>query len=311
MNDRFQYVLFTIIIIEFAFLSTVIAETQAPLFLLFKPEGLVKYSCDGQQWSEVTRNKFLYQNDHIQTGKSSSCMLLDQKNSTIQSMSENTRIGIHKNGIVKKSGMITKTGAINHLLGDMNKKYFKALRYSVLRRSASRTPTFELKTAKKITVSSKYPDLVWQHVGAEYSYRLYIGSHSFDISANNNSSTVRFSLPLLKSGYHKYFVTVLKNGSPLYEPPKKRKLYFMSEKEQTELLNQKKIIEAIDPENGFLLGNFLEEKGLIVAAMDYYRQFFEKNPEENQMRPFLIKVYSDLRLSHLKRAEINRYNAIQ
>jgi hypothetical protein len=85
----------------------------------------------------------------------------------------------------------------------------------------------------------------------------------------------------------------------------------MSEKEQAQLLNQKKAIEEIDPENGFLLGNFLEEKGLIVAAMDYYRHFFERNPEENQMRPFLIKVYSDLRLSQLKKAEINRYNAIQ
>jgi hypothetical protein len=311
MHNHLINVLLASIIVEFAFLSPVMAEIQAPQFLLFKPKGQVQYSCDGQHWSAVTRNKFLFQNDHIQTGKDSSCMLLAQKDSTIQSMSENSSMIINKNGLVKKNGVITKTGSVNYLLGNINKKYFKALRCSVLRRSASTSPSYQLKTAKKITVSSKYPDLVWQHVGPEYSYRLNIDSHSFDITADNNASTVRFSLPALKSGCHKYFVTVLKDGNPFYEPSKKRKLYFMSEKEQAQLLNQKKAIEEIDPENGFLLGNFLEEKGLIVAAMDYYRHFFERNPEENQMRPFLIKVYSDLRLSQLKKAEINRYNAIQ
>jgi hypothetical protein len=311
MHYRLLNVLLASIIFEFAFFSHVMAEIQTPLFLLFRPEGSVQYSQDGHHWSAVTRNKFLYQEDQIQTGKESSCKLLSQKESTIQSMFENSRIIINKNSIVKKKGIISKTGSVTHLLGDMNKKYFKALRCSVLRRSASTAPSFKLKTAKKITVSSQYPDLVWQHVGSEYSYRLYIDSHSFDITADKDASTVRFTLPSLKSGYHKYFVAVMKNGAPLYEPPKKRKLYFMSEKEQAELLNQKKAIEEIDPENGFLLGNFLEDKGLIVAAMDYYRQFFERNPEENQMRPFLIKVYSDLRLSHLKKAEINRYNAIQ
>jgi len=311
MYNRILTVLLASIMFVSAFLSLAVAEIQAPQFLLYRPKGSVQYSRDGQHWTTISRNKFLYKNDQVLTAKDSSCMLLDQTNRSIQSMSENSRIIIQENGILKKHGQLKNTGSLNHLLGDMNKKYFNALRYAVVRRSVSTAPSFELKTAKKITVSSKYPDLVWQHVGPEYSYRLFIDSRQFDIIADKNSSTVRFTVPTLTSGKHKYFVQVLKDGTPMYEPPKKRKLYFLSEQEQAELFAQKKAIEEIDPENGFLLGNFLEEKGLIVAAMDYYRQFFERNPEENQMRPFLIKVYSDLRLSHLKKAEINRYNAIQ
>jgi len=311
MYNRLLIVLLLGIMFESAFVSPLMAEKQAPQFLLFKPEGLVQYSRDGQQWSEVVRNKFLYTTDQIQTGKNSTCKFLDQQNRTIQFLSENSQILINNNGIVKKYGLLTDQGSVTHLLGDMNKKYFKALRCSVVRRSVSKSFSFELKTAKSITISSNYPDLVWQHVGPEYSYRLSIDSHQFDISADNNASTIRYTVPKLSSGQHDYFVTVLKNGTPLYEPSKKLKLYVMSDQEQTELLKQKKAIEDIDPENGFLMGNFLEEKGLIVPAMDYYRQFFEKNPDENQMRPFLIKIYSDLRLSHLKNVEINRYNTIQ
>jgi len=299
------------IMFESVFVSPLMAEIQAPQFLLIRPEGLVQYSRDGQKWSAVMRNKFLYADDQIQTGKNSTCRLLNQQNSTIQFLAENSQILINKNGIVKKYGLLTSKGSVTHLLGDMHKKYFKALRSAVIRRSVTKSPTFELKTAKSITISSVYPDLVWQHLGAEYSYRLSIDSHQFNISADTDSSTVRYTVPTLNSGQHDYFVTVLKDGIPLFEPSKKLKLYVMSDQEQTELLTQKKAIEDIDPENGFLMGNFLEEKGLIVAAMDYYRQFFEKNPDENQMRPFLIKIYSDLQLSHLKSVEINKYNTIQ
>jgi len=311
MYNRLLLALIAGIAFTMIFQFPAMGDLKIPQFMLLRPEGLVQYSHDGQTWSSISSNKFLYQSDHIQTKENSSCQLLDQVNRTIQVMSENTTIIINKNGIVKKKGHISSKGSVNHLLSDMNKKFLKALRYTVVRRSISTAPSFELKTARKITVSSNYPDLVWQHLGPEYSYRLFIDTHKFDISVDKNESTVRFPVPKLKSGKHKYYVNVLKDGTPLYEPSKKRKLYYLSEQEQAELLNQKNAIEQIDPENGFLLGNFLEENGLIVAAMDYYQKFFEKNPEENQMRPFLIKIYNDLRLNHLKKVEINRYNAIQ
>jgi len=41
--------------------------------------------------------------------------------------------------------------------------------------------------------------------------------------------------------------------------------------------------------------------------MYFYRKFFKNNPEENEMRTFLIGVYSHLRLKTLKTKEIKIY----
>jgi hypothetical protein len=214
-----------------SFQLPVMAEIKAPQFMLYKPEGMVQYSNDGQKWASISYSKFLYQSDQIQTGKNSSCMLLDQKNRTIQHMPENTSIIINNNGIESKKGQISKKGSVNHLLCDMNKKFFKALRYTVVRRSVTTAPSFELKTAKRITVSASYPDLVWQHLGPKYSYQLFIDSLKFDISVDKDVPTVRFPVPKLKSGKHKYYVKVLKDGTPLYAPSKKKSLYYLSEQE--------------------------------------------------------------------------------
>ena len=63
----------------------------------------------------------------------------------------------------------------------------------------------------------------------------------------------------------------------------------------------------IDPDNGFLLGNVLDEYGFKVAAMDRFREFLSENPDINEVRPFLMKVYDDLKLRHLKQAEALLY----
>jgi hypothetical protein len=206
---------------------------------------------------------------------------------------------------------ISNQEAIHQYLDDIHEQFMNALRYHIVQRSVSSAhANLELNTAKKVTISRKYPDLVWQHIGPEYSYRLIIDDQYFEISVNNNASFVRFTTSDLASGPHKYMVQVLKNGQVVYHPPKSHTLYVLSDEEQADLLEEKQFIEEINPENRFLLGNYMEEKGLIVVAMDEYRHFFEKNPDENQMRPYLIKIYNQLSLSDLKLAEIKRYNTV-
>jgi len=201
--------------------------------------------------------------------------------------------------------------AIQAYLDNIHDQFMDALRYTIVQRSVSSVQAgFELNTAKKVKISRKYPDLVWQHIGPEYSYRLIIDQRYFDISADKNATIVRFQTPELSSGPHKYMVQVLKDGEIVYQPSKYHTLYFLSEREQAQILKEKEFIEEINPENKFLMGNYMEENGLIVVAMDEYRQFFEQNPDENQMRPYLIKIYHDLRLSDLKLAEIDRYNRV-
>jgi len=206
---------------------------------------------------------------------------------------------------------ISDHNAIHSYLDDIHEQFMNALRYNIVQRSVSSAhANLELNTAKKVKISRKYPDLVWQHIGPEYSYRLIIDQAYFEISVDKDASIVRFTTRELSSGPHKYMVQVLKDGVVVYHPPKAHTLIVLSDKEQEDLLEEKQFIEEINPENRFLLGNYMEEKGLIVVAMDEYRRFFEQNPDENQMRPYLIKIYNDLKLSDLKLAEIKKYNTV-
>jgi hypothetical protein len=48
---------------------------------------------------------------------------------------------------------------------------------------------------------------------------------------------------------------------------------------------------------------------MYVAAMDAYREYFQQNPEDNDMRPLLIQSYQVLKLSNLRESEARLYNA--
>jgi len=48
---------------------------------------------------------------------------------------------------------------------------------------------------------------------------------------------------------------------------------------------------------------------MYVAAMDAYREYFQQNPDDNDMRPLLIQSYQDLKLSNLRESEARLYNA--
>jgi hypothetical protein len=79
----------------------------------------------------------------------------------------------------------------------------------------------------------------------------------------------------------------------------------MSKSDEKKLKSQtKKLTDDV-----FVLTDVLEANGLFVAAMDAYREHFQENPDDNDMRPLLIKSYNDLKLSNLKQSEARLYNA--
>ena len=61
----------------------------------------------------------------------------------------------------------------------------------------------------------------------------------------------------------------------------------------------------------FALAEVYEGAGLLVPVMDLYRDFFQTYPEENEMRPLLIKAYHDLKLMDLKEKEAITFNTIE
>ena len=47
----------------------------------------------------------------------------------------------------------------------------------------------------------------------------------------------------------------------------------------------------------------------MVPAMDAYRSYIAQNPDENDLRPLLIKTYNDLHLTDLRKKEALSYSA--
>jgi hypothetical protein len=283
-----------------------LALPNEPLAMLLKAQGKVEYSSDSKNWKEVSRNKFLFQNERVRTGDDGTCKLIDQKTNAVISLNPNSEIEISADGLRAYSGKISQEDSAVNLMGILQRKFAKVQKYAVVLRSASKRG-HKFNIANEIVLSEDYPELVWESLGPEYEYKLIVDEKVFDVPATKKK-IVRFKLPAIKIGEFSYTVQVVKNGKVLYSPQKRGNIRWMPEAEQKALKEGEECIHQIDPCNRFLLANYLDEMGLKVAAMDEYQRFFEENPDQNDMRPFLIKVYNDLKLKALKSEEIMRYN---
>jgi len=90
-------------------------------------------------------------------------------------------------------------------------------------------------------------------------------------------------------------------------------LKVLSGKKLAKFNKQKVGIQQLD-ESGFLYAGLLKDNGLLVPALDKYHQFFTENSDDediNELRPFIIEVYSKLRLAKLKSAELKKYQSAE
>lgn len=283
------------------------SEDDGPVALLIQPKGEVMYSGDGKTWKMVNRNHFLFEGWRVKTGADGFCKLVNNETGMIESVKGNTEIEILSQGIKAVKGTISAPEHSSSFMSMLKRKFAKVQKYAVIKRRPKDPKRIRLKTAKEITLSEDYPELVWENVGPEYSYRLVVGKKTFDVPASDRDMA-RFSLSGIEPGQFDYHVRVFCNGELVYKPGKKGRLHWMSDDEMESLRNQEEDIQQTDPD-GFLLGNFMDDHGLKVPAMDLYRKFLSKNPDANNMRPFLLKVLSDLNLETLKKAELKAYHS--
>ena len=90
-------------------------------------------------------------------------------------------------------------------------------------------------------------------------------------------------------------------------------LKVLSGKKLAKFNKQKDEIQKLD-ESGFLYAGLLKDNGLLVPSLDKYHQFFAENADDediNELRPFIIEVYSKLRLAKLKSAELKKYESAE
>ncbi|MBF0452038.1 MAG: hypothetical protein HQK75_15150 [Candidatus Magnetomorum sp.] len=288
----------------FSNILPVLADLKPPAFLLIKAEGTVEYCKDTNNWKRIRRNKFLFDNYSVRTHQNSSCQLIDEKNQKSYVMQENTHIQISDNRILPLKGKLSDGPQPGHFENYWEKKFTKVQEYTAaLRTKMNQNLTLII---NDIVLSNKFPEIVWENKGSEYSYQLHINDEIYQIDGGEDS-IVRFIPKQLPAGKYSYQVFVVDEfGDVIYRPQKKSSLVWLSEKESQQIVNR---IHDIDTtlNNSFIIANYLEDIGLTVPAMDYYNRYFAKNPYENEMRPYLINIYRKLGLKTLRNEECKKY----
>lgn len=306
---RFTLKAMFILFIGMVFCIPATGSPNEPVTLLLQAKGKVEYCNGTKEWKTVRRNKFLFEGYRVRTGDDGTCKLLNQQTNTIKVLTENSEVEIRGDGALSVAGGLSEDQPIVSILGNLKRKFVKVQKYTVVLRSAHKKQDVlqENISSRNIVLSQDYPDLVWENRGPEYSYRLIVGEKSFEVPPAD-SDTVRFRLPPLQPGQLAYKIQLLRDSTLICDPIKSGSLYWMTDEERDNFRKGLGSVRELDPDNRFLIANYMDEQGISVAAMDQYRKFFQENTDANEMRPFLIKVYHDLDLENLKKEEIALYN---
>lgn len=289
-------------------MSVSVVAKEPPVAKLVQVVGSVEYSRNGTTWRKVRRTKYLFAGYHIKTAKNSSGKLISQKNGMVQTLGANSQIEVHKDKIQLIAGSLSEPKAQSgSIFQGLSNKFARAQRYTTVRRGVTKEAPCnpKVRTIRKVTLSAEHPDLVWRNACPEYSYRLVIDDRSINVPAQSTAEMIRYKVRDVKPGDHTYRVEVLDIDGVVYIPRKDSAFSVMSKSEEKKLKSQTKALT----DDVFVLTDVLEANGMFVAAMDAYREHFLENPDDNDMRPLLIKSYNDLKLSNLKDSEARLYNA--
>ncbi len=282
---------------------------EPPVAKLVQIEGVVEYSRNGKKWNPVRRTKYLFSGYQIRTGTDGSGKLINQSTGKSQELGANSVIEIADGNIRLIDGRLTEPEEEEvSLFQSLMNKFAKAQRYTTVRRSVNSGEDVcdsKVRTIRNVTVSSRHSDLVWRNACPEFSYKLVINGDAIEVPAQSTSEMIRYDVSGVGPGEHTYRVEVLDNDGTVYIPKKDSKFTWMDDQQE------KEVIAMLDQfgDDIFLTTNYLEQNGMYVAAMDAYREYFQENPDDNDMRPLLIQSYQDLKLSNLRESEARLYNA--
>lgn len=287
------------------------AAKEPPVLMLMKPQGTVEYSKNGTKWKKVRRNKFLFSGYQVRTSGDGSGTLIHQESGMSRTLGADSVIKITASDAELVSGKLSDpVEADPSLKSGLKNRFSKAQRYTTVRRSVNKKQKLKLSTIRQVTLSDTYPELVWQNPGADFSFSLSIDDKKVMDIAPTSEDMVRVKIPALSPGDHTYRVDVLKGGEVAFQPRREGTIRWLSTDEEKSLTSSTKTVEEATQGDKFLVAAHLEAQGLTVPAMDLYRQHFSDYPDDNDMRPILIKAYHDLKLSNLKKKEAILYNTL-
>lgn len=284
------------------------AEVTAPVAKLQNIEGVVEYSKNGKRWKRVTRNKYLFPGYIVRTEDDSSATVLNQSSGETQNLAERSEVRITNKGLELVRGRLGEPEEeVSSFWQALVNKFSTAQRYTTVRRSVIKKCTVD--TPRKLTVSEDYREVVWRNAGPDCSYRVTVAGEVHEVPVASTAEMIRFRLGTLPAGEHELLVEVVQGGEVVYVQKRPTKLTWVEGAELAALQQKEQDIRAQTGNDEIVLASFMEDAGLLVPAMDMYRGYMMANPDDNDMRPLLIKAYNNLKLVDLKNKEATAYQA--
>ena len=294
-----------------------LSAKRQPAGMLIEVEGKIEYSKKGKKWRKVRRNKFIYDKYFVRVGDGGSVKFLNQETNETTALTPGSEIQVTKKGLKVIKGALGETDSAGGLLTGLGKQFKKTQKYTTVRRSVKKEG-IHLKLATN-TVTDEFPEVAWQNVGKDYHYKLHIGVKdrktrkfkpeiSHDVPGTE-LPLVRVKIDPIKKN-KKYMVEVFEGQKSVFET-KDGNLKTLPTKKLKAFEQKREKVRSFD-ESGFLYAGLLKDNGLLVPALDEYNRFFEEFSDDediNELRPFLIEVYTRLRLEEMKMAELKKYEA--
>ncbi|MEC8022266.1 MAG: hypothetical protein VX179_09830 [Pseudomonadota bacterium] len=291
------------------------AMAAGPVAKLSQLEGTVEFSRDGEGWEVLSRNKYLFPGHEVRTGADGSAKLSSQASGEIRDLGASTHLRVVEAGIevLAGSGLGASGDAAGGFWQGVENKFATSQRYTTVRRSVKKAEDLpKIDTARKLVLTAEHPEVVWSNAGPEFSYVLRVGTERFSVAPTSTAEMIRFALPEMAPGEYEYEMLILLDGEEVYAPRRPGKLTWLAGPEADWVHTEVQARKADPNQNDvFALAEVYEGAGLLVPVMDLYRDFFQTYPEENEMRPLLIKAYHDLKLMDLKEKEAITFNTIE
>lgn len=285
------------------------SDDKAPISLLTMVKGTVEYSKDGKKWKQVRRNKLLFEGYTIRTGADGAGQFINQTTGEIREVSNNSEVIIKPEGASPIVGQLSKIDSSDAtLLASLEQRFAKAQRYTTVRRAVIKHEDISLQVPREITLSTGYPQLVWENPGKNYHYRLTINDKSYEVPATEEA-LVTFSVEPMPAGEYAYTVDLLDGDKVVFSTKREATIRWMSEDDWSGLQQRSEALKQRLNGDDFFMATMLEESGLFVPALQHYQRYFTEYPEDNDLRPMYIQLLHTLKLKQMRMAEAEIYNA--
>lgn len=198
------------------------------------------------------------------------------------------------------------------LFSELISRFGSQERHVAIRRSTG-PGTNELKAVEKAMLSRDFPYFVWENLGQNIRYELYLGDDIYHIGPGDED-IVRVKIRAFQ-GTREFNIKAFERDKPVAELTrhgsdrsyKNHVLQWMSSEEMTWIQEERISLNRDNTEKTLRLGRYLEENDMWIAAMDLYRGYLDENRQNIEITPYLFKTYKQLKLQKAYHNELKEW----